>query len=59
MALRTSRRLVVRGAPAAIGEGSKGSKMAHCASLRSLGYGLRDVAAMRCAPEWMSYPSRN
>ena len=46
MALRTSRRSVRPRAPGRTGGGNKGSKMAHCASLRSLGYGLRGLASM-------------
>ena len=46
MALRTSRRLVFRGAPAATGGGNNGSMIAHCWSLRSLRYGLRGLMSM-------------
>src|SRR6516162_44434 len=47
MAFSTSRRSVVRGAPAGTGGGSRGSTRAHSSFLRSLGYGLRGSASMR------------
>src|SRR5262249_34400424 len=43
MALTTSRRSVVRGAPAGTGAGNSGPKIAHSSLVRSLGYGLRGV----------------
>lgn len=46
MALRTSRRSVLRGAPAAIGGGNSGAMRTHWSSVRSLGYGLRGVMSM-------------
>ncbi len=50
MALPTSRKLVVRGAPARTGGGNNGSKRAHWASLRSLGYGLRCLVSIGSTP---------
>src|SRR5579859_7196055 len=41
MALTTSRRSVVRGAPTGTAGGTSGARTAHSAFVRSLGYGLR------------------